>query len=59
MDSINISSAKYIVDDNGDNCSITIMIDGRQWSVPLDPANRHYQAIQDWVAEGNKIEDAD
>ena len=41
MDSINISSAKYIVDDNGDNCSITIMIDGRQWSVPLDPANRH------------------
>ena len=28
-------------------------------SVPLDPANRHYQAIQEWIAEGNKIEDAD
>ncbi len=29
------------------------------WSVPLDPTNRHYQAIQEWVAKGNKIEDAD
>ena len=28
-------------------------------SVPLDPDNRHYQAIQEWVAEGNKIEEAD
>jgi len=27
--------------------------------VPLDSNNRHYQAIQEWVAEGNKIEDAD
>ncbi len=58
MDNINITSAKYMAD-NGENCSITAMIDGRQWSVPLDPANRHYQAIQEWVAEGNTIEDAD
>ena len=28
-------------------------------SVPLDPDNTDYQAIQEWVAEGNKIEDAD
>ena len=27
--------------------------------VPLDPANRHYQAIQEWVAEGNTIAEAD
>ena len=27
--------------------------------IPLDPANRHYQAIQEWVADGNTIEDAD
>jgi len=59
MDSINITSAKYMADDNGDNCSITAMIDGTQWSVPLDPDNRHYQAIQEWVAEGNTIKDAD
>ena len=29
------------------------------WSVPLDPNNTHYQAIQEWIKEGNKIEDAD
>ena len=28
-------------------------------SVPLDPANTDYQAIQKWVAEGNTIEEAD
>lgn len=28
-------------------------------SVPLDPDNRHYQAIQEWVAEGNTIAEAD
>ena len=59
MDSVNITSAKYMSDDNGDNCSITAMIEGTQWSVPLDPDNRHYKAIQEWVAEGNTIEDAD
>ena len=28
-------------------------------SVPLDPDNTDYQAIQEWVAEGNTIEEAD
>jgi len=28
-------------------------------SVPLDSANTDYQAIQEWVAEGNTIEEAD
>ena len=55
---MNVTSAQYM-SDNGVNCSITAMIDGRQWSVPLDPANRHYQAIQEWVAEGNTIQEAD
>jgi hypothetical protein len=27
--------------------------------VPLKSANRHYQEIQEWVAKGNKIEEAD
>ena len=34
-------------------------IDGTEMFVPLDPANRHYQAIQEWVAEGNTIQEAD
>ena len=55
---MNVTSAQYM-SDNGVNCSITAMINDRQWSVPLDPANRHYQAIQEWVAEGNTIEEAD
>ena len=39
--------------------NIKAIIDGTEWSVPIDPANRHYQAIQEWVAEGNTIEEAD
>ena len=35
------------------------LINGEVWDVPKDTDNRHYQAIQEWVAEGNKIEDAD
>jgi hypothetical protein len=27
--------------------------------VPLSEENRHYQEIQEWVAEGNVIEEAD
>ena len=57
---MNIQSAKYYTDiRTGENASITCVIDGKTMSVPLDPANRHYQAIQEWVAEGNTIEDAD
>lgn len=29
------------------------------WSVPLIEENRHYKDIQEWVAEGNTIEEAD
>ena len=56
---MNITSAKYIADENGDNCSITAIIDENIWSIPLTVGNRHYQAIQEWVADGNTIEDAD
>ena len=52
---MNIISAQY---QSGD-ASIKATIDSEVWVVPLDPDNRHYQAIQEWVAKGNKIEDAD
>ena len=60
---MSIESAQYVksvvTNPNNENTSIKAVIGGVTWSVPLDPANRHYQAIQEWVAEGNTIEDAD
>jgi hypothetical protein len=55
---MNITNAQYIKFENENN-SIKATIDGTEMFVPLDPANRHYQAIQEWADEGNKIEDAD
>ena len=55
---MNFTNVKYVALD-GENVSINVTIDGTQWSIPLDPDNRHYQAIQEWVKEGNKIEEAD
>ena len=55
-----IENAQYhFVQGTTVNGSITATIDGQTMSVPLDPANRHYIAIQEWVAEGNTIEDAE
>jgi len=45
--------------DNTTKLGVMCTIDGQEMTVPLDPANRHYQAIQEWVAEGNTIQDAD
>ena len=57
---MNITSAQYYRDNlTGENSCINAVIDGDTMSIPLDPANRHYQAIQEWVAEGNTIQEAD
>ena len=34
-------------------------IDGKKISVPLDEANKDYQNILQWVADGNTIQEAD
>jgi len=56
--SMNITTAQYQADMDGNNSSITATIDGQEMFVPLDPANRHYAAILEWVADGNTIEAA-
>ena len=59
---MNIQTVKKNIDiATNEVCSyqVTIVDSNRVFSVPLDTANRHYQAIQKWVAEGNKIEEAD
>jgi hypothetical protein len=52
MNEINITSAQYAVDIDGNNSSIQATIDGITMSVPLDPANRHYAEILRQVEAG-------
>ena len=56
---MDITNAKYVVGQDGENQSITATINGKVWSVPISENNRHYQAIQEWVAEGNTIQEAE
>ena len=56
---MNIESAKYMISEYTELKTIKAKIDSKELIVPLDPANTHYIAIQEWVAEGNTIEAAD
>ena len=49
---MNITSAQYNADMDGNNSSIQATIDGQEMSVPLDPANRHYAEILKQVEAG-------
>ena len=56
---MNITSAQYKVDVDGTTkTGIKVTIDGVDYVVPIDTRNRHYQAIQEWVAAGNTIQEA-
>jgi len=57
---MNITSAKYLTLPNveGNQC-IEVVSNGVTMHVPLDSDNVDYQAIQEWVADGNTIEEAD
>ena len=61
---MDIKSAQYVKDENGKNSCIKLVLNSTPNNVPyllvpLSNDNRHYQAIQEWVAEGNKIKEAD
>jgi len=60
MNDMTVTSAQYVADhfDSSVNDHISAVIDGDAVLVPVDIANRHYQAILDWVADGNTIQDA-
>ena len=61
MNEMNITSAQY-VQVNDENNTIYATIDGQEMYVPLDPANRHYQAIKakhDDPNDSFTIQDAD
>ena len=56
---MNIESAKYKSYKDNNQDSIIAVIDGVEIWVPPDLGNRHWIAIQKWVAEGNTIAEAD
>jgi len=49
---MNITSAQYNADIDGNNSSVQATIDGQEMFVPLDPANRHYAEILKQVEAG-------
>ena len=34
-----------------------VLNNGKEYGVPLDPANTDYQAIQEWIADGGTVID--
>jgi len=59
MDKMNVTSAKYVVDSDGNNTSIQCTIDDVIWCILMKDSNPRYQAVLQWVAEGNTIQEAE
>ena len=60
MDNMTITNSQYITDMDGNKDHIKATIDGQEWTVPLDPDNRHYAEILRQVEAGTlTIADAD
>ena len=53
-----VTSAQY-EQNQSQNACVKAVIDGKTLLVPMDNDNTDYQAILEWVADGNTIEDAD
>ena len=57
---MNITSARYLKNEDNKNDTVLANIDGVEMSVPLDPNNRHYAAILTWAEkDGNEIQAAE
>ena len=52
MDNMNIASAQYITDMDGNKDHIKATINGQEWAVPLDLANTYYAEILRQVEAG-------
>lgn len=54
---MNIESVKPIYQRDGETVGgYTAIIDGCLTGVPINSENRYYNAIQEWLAEGNTLE---
>ena len=56
---MNITSAQYTAPEDNPMRQIKATIDDNVMFVPINSENRHYVAIQEWVADGNTIEEAE
>jgi hypothetical protein len=52
---MNIETAQYRTDKEGNNVGIVSTIDGIEYGVPLDPNNRHYAEIMRQVELGELV----
>jgi len=60
MNEMNITAAQYVQNDDEENNTIKVTIDGVVSFVPFAPGNRHYDEIMRQVAAGTlTIADAD
>ena len=57
MSELNISSARYIDNLFTGGKDVLAVIDDVEWTIPQQEGNRHWAAVQEWVAEGNTIEE--
>jgi len=57
---MNITKCKYNRNGvDGNNTSIQMTANGKEYTVPLNSENTNYKEILEWVAAGNTIEEAD
>ena len=57
---MNITSAQYRKNLEGDNYAVIAVIDGQTWGVPMQVGNRYYDEILRQVEAGTlTIQDAD
>jgi len=58
---INIEEIESVkkVEYNSELCEYIVVANSIIYNVPLDTENTDYQAILEWVAEGNTIAEAD
>jgi hypothetical protein len=54
---INTVTKNYGIDNEFVSYQVTYVNSNRVKSVPLDEANSDYQAIQEWIKEGNTVID--
>jgi len=56
---MNITSVKHQKFNDTVSDVVKATIDGQEMYVAKDEGNRHWVAIQEWVADGNTIDSAD